>query len=113
MKKNLIGDHNSLGYRIDRSSASAEAGEAVIQAPNTVLGEPLYSVSREEDVCGVTLSGTPENAERAGRRGPASSLLVVRSRSSVRSSGSYPKYSLDCSSPTSAPKDSPSLSSTS
>ena len=38
---------DSLPSRTDQIFAAAEAGEAVIQAPSTALGETLYSVSRE------------------------------------------------------------------
>jgi len=61
-----------LGYLVDalpraadRAFAEAEAGETVIQAPSTALAEALYSVSRDKDVRGVTLTGTPEDARRA------------------------------------------------
>ncbi|MCH7660357.1 MAG: hypothetical protein IH933_07145 [Euryarchaeota archaeon] len=64
---------DSLPSRTDQIFAAAEAGEAVIQAPSTALGEILYSVSRDKDVRGVTLSGTPENAREALiGRGPIS-----------------------------------------
>jgi predicted nucleic acid-binding protein len=49
----------------DRVFAEAEAGETVLQAPSTALAEVLYSVSREKDVRGVTLTGTPEDARQA------------------------------------------------
>ncbi|WP_254545740.1 hypothetical protein [Halomarina pelagica] len=49
----------------DRVFAEAEAGETVIQAPSTALAEALYSISRDKDVRGVQLIGTPEAARRA------------------------------------------------
>lgn len=61
-----------LGYLVDalpRAAdlvfAKAEAGETVIHAPSTALGEVLYSVSRDKDVRGVSLTGTPEDARQA------------------------------------------------
>ena len=45
--------------------AEAEAGETVIQAPTTAIAETLYAVSRDKDVRGVTLTGTPEDARQA------------------------------------------------
>lgn len=56
---------DALPRAADRKFAEAEAGEAVIQAPSTALAELLYSVSRDKDVRGVTLTGTPEDARRA------------------------------------------------
>lgn len=56
---------DALPQRADRIFAEAEAGETVIQAPSTALAEVLYSVSRDKDVRGVTLAGTPEEARRA------------------------------------------------
>jgi len=49
----------------ERAYAEAEAGETLIQVPSTALAEVLYSVSRDKDVRGVTLSGTPEEARQA------------------------------------------------
>jgi predicted nucleic acid-binding protein len=49
----------------DRVFAEAEAGETVLQTPSTALAEVLYSVSRDKDVRGVTLTGTPEDARQA------------------------------------------------
>ena len=49
----------------DRVFAEAEAGETVLQAPSTTLAEVLYSVSRDKEVRGVTLTGTPEDTRRA------------------------------------------------
>ncbi|WP_101295724.1 PIN domain-containing protein [Halegenticoccus soli] len=56
---------DALPRGADRAFAEAEAGETVIQAPATVLAEVLYSVSRDKDVRGVTLTGTPAAARRA------------------------------------------------
>ncbi|PSP38583.1 hypothetical protein BRC71_05360 [Halobacteriales archaeon QH_7_65_31] len=56
---------DALPRAADRKFAEAEAGEAVIQAPSMALAELLYSVSRDKDVRGVTLTGTPEDARRA------------------------------------------------
>ncbi|MFU8870191.1 hypothetical protein [Natronococcus sp.] len=56
---------DALPQRADRIFAEAEAGETVIQAPSTALAEVLYSVSRDKDVRGVTLAGTPEETRRA------------------------------------------------
>lgn len=56
---------DALPPRTDRIFAAAEASETVIQTPSTALGETLYSVSRDKDVRGVTLSGTPDEARRA------------------------------------------------
>ena len=55
---------DALPRKTDRIFAAAETGGTVIQAPSTALGETLYSVSRDKDVRGVTLSGTPEKARR-------------------------------------------------
>ncbi|NHX36845.1 MULTISPECIES: hypothetical protein [Halolamina] len=61
-----------LGYLVDalpraadQAFAEAEAGETVMQAPSTALAEVLYSVSRDKDVRGVPLRGTPEDARQA------------------------------------------------
>lgn len=56
---------NALPSEADRVYAEAESGETVVQAPSTALAEVLYSVSRDKDVRGVTLSGSPEDAHRA------------------------------------------------
>jgi len=56
---------DALPERADRVFAEAEAGETVITAPSTALAEVLYSVSRDKDVRGVTLAGTPEDARQA------------------------------------------------
>lgn len=56
---------DALPERADRIFAEAEAGETVIQAPSTALAEVLYSVSRDKDVRGVTLAGTPEETRQA------------------------------------------------
>jgi hypothetical protein len=56
---------DGLPAESDRLFAEAEAGEIVIQAPGTALTESLYSVSRDKDVRGMTLTGTPEEARQA------------------------------------------------
>ncbi len=56
---------DGLPERADRVFAQAEAGEAVIQAPSTALAEVFYAVSRDKDVRGVQLTGTPEDARQA------------------------------------------------
>ncbi|MFB6196483.1 MAG: hypothetical protein ABEI80_09955 [Haloplanus sp.] len=56
---------DSLPPRADQIFAEAEAGETVIQAPSTALAEVLYSVSRDKNVRGITLTGTPEETRRA------------------------------------------------
>jgi predicted nucleic acid-binding protein len=56
---------DALPREADQVFAEAEAGETVIQAPSTALAEVLYSVSRDKDVRGVTLTGTPEDARQA------------------------------------------------
>ncbi|SDF00162.1 PIN domain-containing protein [Halorientalis regularis] len=56
---------DSLPPEADRLFAEAEAGETVIHAPGTALAEVLYSVSRDKNVRGITLSGTPEQARSA------------------------------------------------
>ncbi len=56
---------DALPVPADRAFTEAEAGESVIHAPGTALAEVLYSVSRDKDVRGVTLDGTPEDARRA------------------------------------------------
>lgn len=56
---------DALPREADQTFAEAEAGETVIQAPSTALAEVLYSVSRDKDVRGVTLTGTPEDARQA------------------------------------------------
>lgn len=56
---------DSLPPRADQIFAEAEAGEAMIQAPSTALAEVLYSVSRDKNVRGITLTGTPEETRRA------------------------------------------------
>lgn len=56
---------DALPDEVDQVFAEAEAGETVVQAPSTALAEVLYSVSRDKDVRGVTLTGTPEDARQA------------------------------------------------
>lgn len=55
---------DGLPAAADRVFAEAEAGESVIQAPSTALAEVLYSVSRDQDVRGVRLAGTPDEARQ-------------------------------------------------
>jgi hypothetical protein len=61
-----------LGYLVDalpegadRAFASAEAGEVTIETPATALAETLYSVSRDKNVRGVALQGTPDETRQA------------------------------------------------
>lgn len=56
---------DALPQTADRIFAEAEAGETILQAPSTALAEVLYAVSRDKDVRGVTLTGTPEDARQA------------------------------------------------
>lgn len=56
---------DALPREADRVFTEAEAGETVLQAPSTALAEVLYAVSRDKDVRGVTLTGTPEDARQA------------------------------------------------
>jgi hypothetical protein len=56
---------DALPAPADRVFAGAEAGESVVQAPGTALAEVLYSVSRDKDVRGVTMEGTPAETRRA------------------------------------------------
>ena len=56
---------DALPDRVDQVFAEAEAGETVIQAPSTAVAEVLYSVSRDKDVRGITLTGTPEATRQA------------------------------------------------
>lgn len=56
---------DALPEPADRVFAEAEAGETVLTTPTTALAETLYSVSRDKDVRGVTLTGTPEDARQA------------------------------------------------
>jgi hypothetical protein len=56
---------DALPARANRLFAEAEAGEAVLQAPSTALAEVLYAVSRDKNVRGIALSGTPNEARRA------------------------------------------------
>lgn len=56
---------DALPEPADRVFAEAEAGETVISTPGTALAEVLYSVSRDKDVRGITLTGTPEDARQA------------------------------------------------
>lgn len=56
---------DALPDAADQVFARAEAGAAVIQVPDTALAEVLYAVSRDKDVRGVTLTGSPEDARQA------------------------------------------------
>lgn len=56
---------DALPREADRVFAEAEAGETIVETPSTALGEVLYSVSRDKDVRGVTLTGTPADARQA------------------------------------------------
>lgn len=68
---------DSLPDGADRVFAEAEAGESVIQAPSTALAEVIYAVSRDKDVRGVHLAGSPEGARQALlANGPVSSAPV-------------------------------------
>lgn len=56
---------DALPGRADQVFAEAEAGETVVQAPSTALAEVMYSVFRDKDIRGVSLTGTPEQARQA------------------------------------------------
>jgi predicted nucleic acid-binding protein len=56
---------DALPQGADQVVAEAEAGETGIEAPSTALAEVLYSVSRDKDVRGVSLTETPEDARQA------------------------------------------------
>ena len=56
---------DALPGKADQIFAEAEAAKTVIQAPSTALAEVLYSVSRDKDIRGITLTGTPEDAQQA------------------------------------------------
>ena len=56
---------DSLPETADRVFVEAEAGETIIQAPSTALAEVFYALSRDKDVRGVRLDGSPEEARRA------------------------------------------------
>ena len=56
---------DALPKGADQAFAEAEAGETVIQTPSIALAEVLYSVSRDKDIRGITLTGTPEDARQA------------------------------------------------
>ncbi len=56
---------DALPRAADRIFAEAEAGETIVQAPSTAIAEVLYAVSRDKDVRGVTLTGTPDDARQA------------------------------------------------
>ena len=68
---------DALPKQADQLFAQAEAGETVIQAPSTALAEVFYSVSRDKDVQGVTLTGTPEETHQALlANGPVSTASI-------------------------------------
>lgn len=56
---------DALPEQADRVFAEAEAGETMTETPPTALAEALYSVSRDKDLRGITLQGTPGDARRA------------------------------------------------
>ena len=56
---------DALPEAADQVFARGEAGAAVIQVPDTALAEVIYAVSRDKDVRGVSLTGTPEDARQA------------------------------------------------
>ena len=56
---------DALPGKADQIFAEAEAAKTIIQAPSTALAEVLYSVSRDKDIRGITLTGTPEDAREA------------------------------------------------
>lgn len=56
---------DSLPKAADKVFAEAEAGETIIQAPSTALAEVIYAISRDKDVRGVRLAGSPEEARQA------------------------------------------------
>ena len=56
---------DALPRTADQIFAEAEAGETIVQAPSTAIAEVLYAVSRDKDVRGVTLTGTPDDARQA------------------------------------------------
>jgi hypothetical protein len=68
---------DSLPDGADRAFAEAEAGESVIQAPSTALVEVIYAVSRDKEVRGIQLVGSPEETRQALlANGPVSSAPV-------------------------------------
>ncbi|WP_128905083.1 type II toxin-antitoxin system VapC family toxin [Halorubrum amylolyticum] len=56
---------DALPRTADRIFAEAEAGETIVHAPSTAIAEVLYAVSRDKDVRGLTLTGTPDDARQA------------------------------------------------
>jgi hypothetical protein len=56
---------DALPQEADQVFAEAEAGEMVIETPSTAIAEVLHSVSRDKDVRGISLTGTPEDACQA------------------------------------------------
>jgi hypothetical protein len=68
---------DSLPDGANRVFAEAEAGESIIRAPSTALAEVIYAVSRDKDVRGVRLAGSPEETRQALLvNGPVSSAPV-------------------------------------
>lgn len=68
---------DSLPDGADRVFAEAEGGESVIQAPSTALADVLYAVSRDKNVRGIQLTGSPEEVRQALlANGPVSSAPV-------------------------------------
>jgi hypothetical protein len=56
---------DALPQEADQVFAEAEAGETVIKTSSTAIAEVLYSVSRDKDIRGISLTGTPEDARQA------------------------------------------------
>lgn len=56
---------DALPERVDQIFAAAEAGETAIQIPSTAFAEVLYAVSRDKDVRGTVLEGSPEDVRAA------------------------------------------------
>jgi predicted nucleic acid-binding protein len=56
---------DALPREADQVFAKAEAGKTIIETPSTAIAEVLYSVSRDTDIRGVSLTGTPEDARQA------------------------------------------------
>lgn len=56
---------DSLPETADSVFAEAEAGETIIQAPSTAIAEVFYAISRDKDVRGVRLDGSPDKVRQA------------------------------------------------
>lgn len=56
---------DNLPEAADRVFAEAEAGETIIQAPSTALAEAFYAISRDKDIRGLRLDGSPDEARQA------------------------------------------------